>query len=512
MPPPEESTCHPPSQSDVRSALARVLNARPLRNSPQLRRLLAFLVDEVLAGRGESLVQYRVAVEGLGLPEGFDPNDSSLVRSHAGRLRKALAAYYQGEGLDDRLVMTLPAAGYLVGFTRRGPASGGKPSPVSGSPLVVISRFQRIGLENHLHHLPVSFADELAMRLGRAGHLRVAQGEDAAQRADAGFLLTGSIEQRSGQLLVRAILLEMPGGVQIWSRRHVFPVDCWDPAEFEEEIIEAIAVEVGADFGRIDRHLLRQTATTLLESPSLADALLKVKAFEAGFSEAAYEAAVSSLRQVLRDAPGNATAHGYLALTLLIGHFEYFTRHDPFPQEASGHLAVARAHDRGNPYTCYARVLEPLALGNYASMADVAAACLEDAEFPPGVAVFVMLCQLYSRTATAETQPRLRRLMRQNPDYPRIVHTGFALDHLLAGDFESAEREMAAAAMPDYWFSPVMDIAIHHAAGRTGAARAARAVLLDRCPDYDRFGESMLTRSLHPDFVSVLMTAYGAAI
>jgi len=46
--------------------LAQVLASTPFRSSPRLQSLLTFLVEEVLAGRGESLVQYRVAVEGLG--------------------------------------------------------------------------------------------------------------------------------------------------------------------------------------------------------------------------------------------------------------------------------------------------------------------------------------------------------------------------------------------------------------------------------------------------------------
>lgn len=45
-----------PGKREVRSALRRVLESVHFRSSPRLRRLLTFLVEEVLAGRGDSLV------------------------------------------------------------------------------------------------------------------------------------------------------------------------------------------------------------------------------------------------------------------------------------------------------------------------------------------------------------------------------------------------------------------------------------------------------------------------
>lgn len=498
---------------EIRAALSRVLDSVAFRESPQLRRLLTFLVEEVIAGRGDSLVQYRVATEGLGLAESFDPDKSSLVRSHAGRLRKSLDAYYQGEGGSEGVVITMPASGYRVGFVRIGTnASRMSQKSLHQLPLLVVSRFQGIGLQDRFVHLPASFSEELSVRLGRSIHLRVTLGERTGCGADADFALEGSIEQRGNKLIVRARLLDAPGEVQIWVRRHEFSCDQWDPESFEEEIIDAIAVEVGADFGRIDRHLLRYTTFGSPDEDSLAVALLKAKAFEADFSETAFHDACEALRRVLRDAPREQMAHAALGLIQLVGHCEYFRAAEPFPSDAMEHLAIAGAGNRTNPFVRYGQIVALLLRREYQALSVAAAECLADVDFAPGFATFVGLCQLYSRTATAETRQRLGRLMRQNPDYPRILHTGFALEYLLSGDHQAAGCEMAAAGMHGYWFSPAMDIAIHHAAGRTEEARAARAQLLVRCPDYDRYGEEMLERSLHPDFVRLLMEAYRSAI
>lgn len=501
-----------PGTREVRAALRRVLDSASFRSSPRLQSLLTFLVEEVLAGRGESLVQYRVATEGLGLGEGFDPETHTLVRSHAGRLRKALAAYYEGEGIDDGIVINMPASGYRVGFVRVGRAAvrGAGHAPEQ-SPLLVVSRFAGIGLKDRWSDLPSSFVEELALRLGRSTHLRIAHGERAARRPDVDYVLEGSIERRGDRLLVRSRLLDAPGGVQIWSRRHEFPAETWDPAVFEQEIVEAIAVEVGSDFGKIDRHRLRQTVLPGASGDSLEAALLKLKAFESSYREETYDAAITALRGVLQKSPANPTAHAGLGLLLLIGYCEYFRHREPFPGEAGEHLAIALAADPGQPLARYGRVLDLLVRRQYPALRVAAEEIFADENFPPGLTILIGLCQIYARTATAETRERVARIMRYNSDYPRIIHTGFVLEHLLAGDRAAAQRGADAAYIPGYWFSPVMQIAIHHAAGHRAEAKAERKKLIKLCPGYGRYGEDVLARSLHPDFVSLLMKAYRAA-
>ena len=501
-----------PGKREIRAALARVLASQPFRSSPRLQSLLTFLVEEVLAGRGESLVQYRVATEGLGLGESFDPEKHTLVRSHAGRLRKALAAYYEGEGSADKIIITLPTSGYRVGFVRVGSRAVRSGKSAALAPLLVVSRFQGIGLQGNWCALPASLAEELSLRLARAAHLRVAQGERAARRPDADFVLEGSIEQRGAKLLVRSRLLDAPGGVQIWSRRYEMSAVRWDADAFEEEIIDAIAVEIGSDFGRIDRHLLRQVSAPGSHRETLQSALLKAKAYESSYTEAAYDEAVDALRGVLAKSPASTAAHAALGTLLLIGHCEYFRRKHSYPAEAREHLVLALAAEPNNHYARYGRVVDCLVRREYRELAATTGEMLADKDYPPGFALLVCMCRLYARKSTPEFRARAVRLMRQNPDYPRIIHTAFALEHLLAGDHESAQRDMASAEWPGYWFGAVMQMAIHHVAGRRMEAKAERKKLLELCPDYGRYGEAVLARSLHPDFVDLLMAAYRAAV
>ena len=77
-------------QKAIREQLGRILNSRPFHQSQRRQRFLEYLVNEALAGRGERLKAYNVALEVFDRPETFDPTTDPLVRVEAARLREKL--------------------------------------------------------------------------------------------------------------------------------------------------------------------------------------------------------------------------------------------------------------------------------------------------------------------------------------------------------------------------------------------------------------------------------------
>jgi len=73
---------------------------------------LEYLVNETLAGRGERLKGYNVALEVFDRPESFDPVTDPLVRIEAARLREKLREYYGTDGQDDLIHIDLPKGTY----------------------------------------------------------------------------------------------------------------------------------------------------------------------------------------------------------------------------------------------------------------------------------------------------------------------------------------------------------------------------------------------------------------
>lgn len=112
----EPDRLNAPAAAAIRAALQRVLAADPFRGAPQLQAFLSFIVESAIVGRGSELKGYTIAVEALGRAPDFDPQSDPIVRVEAGRLRKALAQYYAGEGARDPVRLSMPVGAYVPVF------------------------------------------------------------------------------------------------------------------------------------------------------------------------------------------------------------------------------------------------------------------------------------------------------------------------------------------------------------------------------------------------------------
>src|SRR5881409_3523748 len=101
-----------PTNDEVVAALDRVLGSEVFEAAGRAREFLTFIVQETLAGRGDRLKGYSIAVQVFERPADFDAQTDPLVRVEAGRLRRRLAEYYQSQGRDDAVRIELPRGGY----------------------------------------------------------------------------------------------------------------------------------------------------------------------------------------------------------------------------------------------------------------------------------------------------------------------------------------------------------------------------------------------------------------
>src|SRR5262245_12086354 len=99
-------------QKAIREQLVRILNSDPFHQSQRRQRFLEYLVNETLAGRGERLKGYNIALEIFDRPETFDPTVDPVVRIEAARLREKLREYYGTDGQDDLIHIDLPKGTY----------------------------------------------------------------------------------------------------------------------------------------------------------------------------------------------------------------------------------------------------------------------------------------------------------------------------------------------------------------------------------------------------------------
>ncbi|UWZ85396.1 hypothetical protein [Occallatibacter riparius] len=103
------------SASEVQTSLADILQSSPFRSSPQLQKLLKFLVGETLAGRGESLKERNIGVRLFDRCPDYDTNVDPIVRLRVAEVRKRLALFYQGVR-DQTVLISIPSGSFRAVF------------------------------------------------------------------------------------------------------------------------------------------------------------------------------------------------------------------------------------------------------------------------------------------------------------------------------------------------------------------------------------------------------------
>ncbi len=100
------------AQNELTSQVDRILASEAFRGSETLRKLLEYLAGRAREGSSHSIRAKEVAASVFGRTSDFDPQNDSIVRVHAGRLRSKLAEYYVSEGSNDPVVVTIPKGSY----------------------------------------------------------------------------------------------------------------------------------------------------------------------------------------------------------------------------------------------------------------------------------------------------------------------------------------------------------------------------------------------------------------
>jgi hypothetical protein len=125
---------------EVRAAVEHIVTSPGLRRSPQLVAFLRFVVESVLDGKAAQIKSYTIGIEALRRGEDFDPQIDPIVRVEAGRLRKALARYYAGEGARHSVKIEIPLGSYVPTLYRR---EDHRPIAVLGAILMRTLRIMR---------------------------------------------------------------------------------------------------------------------------------------------------------------------------------------------------------------------------------------------------------------------------------------------------------------------------------------------------------------------------------
>src|SRR5579863_6343320 len=101
---------------EERKEVEAVLQSGALRRAPGLEQLFVYLTNMFFEGMADDLKEYTVAVGAFGRPADFDQKRDSIVRVQAHRLRERLAEFYENEGANHGIQITIPNGQYAPKF------------------------------------------------------------------------------------------------------------------------------------------------------------------------------------------------------------------------------------------------------------------------------------------------------------------------------------------------------------------------------------------------------------
>ena len=308
-------------QTAVRDQLGRILSSGPFLHSRRRQRFLEYIVTETLAGRGERLKGYNIAVEVFDRPESFDPAVDPLVRIEAARLRDKLREYYESEGQNDQIRVDLPKGAYAPHIEIRRPvankadalAQNGSTgtartrwgfletpfrtlgtsiiailllllagfgawqrwnsfAPLPEKASIAVLPFESIGNDPKWDRFADGITEDIVIDLSHSKDLFVVarnsteayRGKPADVRAvgrDLGvrYVLEGSIQPSGDQIRVTALLIDTRTGGNVWSDRYDRPAT--ELFKVQSDVTEKIAATLTGYEGAVaeaERSLIRR--------------------------------------------------------------------------------------------------------------------------------------------------------------------------------------------------------------------------------------------------------------
>lgn len=400
-----------PSPECIRAELARILESAAFTATPRRRRMLKFLVEEMLAGRAKNLKGYTIGLSVFDRGESFDPQSDPVVRIEAHRLRRDLDGYYVSQGSGNPLRVSVPKGRYIPEITLReiaGPPAR-VPDPAKTSPIpagigrkvhapagswmaamalafvgaagligyhAYHTRFQSNaeeamdeapGVAVHFgalsgadrdSHLAGAVAGQVENGLSRFPDIRLfsISGEgtsdaalDLAKRAGVSFMVVGEVQSEHDSVRVTARLVDTQSAQIVWSETYDQELEPGALLAMQDEIATGVASTLGQSFGVIRAVLFDRLGNRYDPSMSSYECVLLATEYRRDLDRALHSPAGSCLQETIRREPEYAEVWALLAYTyFLAGTF--------------GHVApaeVGRTYTKAIDAANRALVLEP---------------------------------------------------------------------------------------------------------------------------------------------------------
>ena len=257
------------SKEEIQAHVEKIIKDSTFFSSDILKRFLSFIVNETLEGRSNCLKEYTIAMSVLDKPANFRPQDSGIVRIHAGRLRRTLTKYYDKmEGTDD-IRISIPKGNYVPVFENAKLTGKNFSSPLKNEANTVWLKPNKDKIKVSVlpfrystkQQLAGLFADGIAFQL-TAGLQNVknisvtafqmikslsektVDIKELVDRIGSQLILTGGVEMLKDRIRVSIELVKAATFEQIWSDTFDKTISHSNLFDLQDEIIKTALFEL----------------------------------------------------------------------------------------------------------------------------------------------------------------------------------------------------------------------------------------------------------------------------
>jgi len=510
----------------IQGELQKILRSSQFSNAPIVRAFLEYAVNETVSGRGSRIKAYTIASEVFDKGPEFDPSSDTIVRTTAGRVRKALDAYNLACDEERRVVITLPKGCYVPDFTFHDMSAPPEPETIGRPPQRRFS-FSRTGIligacisvvvamavlaifwwrnerdasagDLIIAVRPVQYGDRKQQSLARAVDVRLAPAlsriglaeiyppdapigtkEDARKASIPEITLTLKADiADSPTPELRWQLMDGASGRLLWAAREA--LSSADPASIDK-VIDKVSFQILGESGAVPLALARYHSEIFSKQTCLSRTQLLQTMEDAGI----YPKMRECLEQAVARFPNDPSAWAILS-TFYTVRTRYYAAGNPKDRAALIELArraAAKAEDLAPDAYLTKVALMQLALrqGNVAEF-DALQTQLR-ANYPGDISLKLRIASRLARLGRGREALAIYDEARTDWGLDLNSRAGdIALGYFVEGDYETARGEILRTTS-DQRYVLIIKAAILGKLGLTKEARPVIAALVASDPD-----------------------------
>lgn len=505
----------PIDTDEVRSALESVLESEDFSASPRMVELLAYIVEQTLAGEKARLKAFTIANEVFGRDETFDAAQDPLVRVQASRLRKSLERYYLTTGKDDPIRISVPKGSYGAEFSAVETVAEHTLAPAADlsqtEPTIAVLPFATIDRDDDQHYFADGITEEITTALTQVENFRVmsrystsnydATGKSANEIGkDLGvrFLMNGTVQRSTKSVRVTASLIDAASGTQVWANAYSRDLNADDLLEVRDAIAKEVAARIADAYGVIPRMLERETRGKKARDLAAYDALLRFFHYQSNLNAKTLDWAKRGLERAVNIDPDYAIAFAALAE---IACDEYSLRFDYSKPREDAKQRLIDAND----YARRAVSIDPACqLAQYAmsfvhfhrrEKDECLAAAMKVIALNPNAPYYVgvagwLVALVGEWDLGLET---LRESFERNPFYPDWFNLAPFQYHFLRGEYDESLAAANKVIIPGLAWDPLCRLLALTRLGRHDEATAAHRQLSEEHPEFRSYARDYIS-------------------